>query len=82
MAPAVVVAGLAFLEKDGGTMASALLLVAVAAALGGLLGLLLWRRGRGAKRRSNGDSQGDRTGTTSRADRGRDDKTRREPVVG
>ena len=82
MAPAVVVAGLAFLEKDGGTMASALLLVAVAAALGGLLGLLLWRRGRGAKRRSNGDSQGDRTRTTSRADRGRDDKTRREPVVG
>ncbi|MDR5858121.1 hypothetical protein FZZ93_01550 [Halomonas eurihalina] len=82
MAPAVVVGGLAFLEKDGGTMASALLLVAVAAALGGLLGLLLWRRGRVSKRRSNGDSQGDRTGTTSHADRGRDDKARREPVVG
>ncbi|MDT8896179.1 hypothetical protein RSO41_16135 [Halomonas sp. I1] len=77
MAPAVVVGGLAFLEGDGGTMASALLLVAVGAALGGLLGLLLWRRGRMAARRADGESSGEQAEKkTSRADQ------RREPVVG
>ncbi|WP_275289199.1 hypothetical protein [Halomonas elongata] len=83
MAPAVVVGGLAFLERDGGTMASALLLVAVAAGLGGLLGLLLWRRGRASARRADGESSGEQAEKkTSRADRRRDDGDRREPVVG
>lgn len=82
VAPAVVVGGLAFLEKDGGTMASALLLVAVAAALGGLLGLLLWRRGRTSARRASRESNDERNDKTSRAERRRDDKERREPVVG
>lgn len=45
-APAVVVAGLAFLEGDTAAMLPALLLVAVAAGVGALAGLLLWRRGR------------------------------------
>ncbi len=76
-APAVVVAGLAFLEGDTGAMLPALLLVAVAAGLGALAGLLLWRRGRqpGARQGQARDAeeQGARDGAR---------KERREPVVG
>lgn len=47
MAPAVVVAGLSFLEGDRSTFAAALFVLVVAAAAGAACGVLLWRLGRG-----------------------------------
>ncbi|GEK73915.1 MULTISPECIES: hypothetical protein [Halomonas] len=75
-APAVVVAGLAFLSHDGGAMLPALMLVAVAAGLGALVGLLLWRRGRRAAARQAPEQESE--------DKGRQDggEARREPVIG
>ncbi|XKE44133.1 hypothetical protein LG302_12155 [Halomonas organivorans] len=76
-APAVVVAGLAFLEGNTDAMAPALLVVAAGTVLGVLLGLLLWRRGahRGADHAATqSQSPGERrqAGTSER----------REPVIG
>ena len=75
LAPAVVVAGMAFLEGDLGAMAPALLLVAVAAGIGALVGLLLWRRGRHGARDDDAKAP---------ASRGRQDggDERREPAIG
>ncbi|WP_136247548.1 hypothetical protein [Halomonas borealis] len=76
-APAVVVAGLSFLSNDGGAMLPALMLVVVAAGLGALFGLLLWRRGRradvGQTQRRDAAEEGSQDGAR---------KERREPVVG
>ncbi|GED21788.1 hypothetical protein [Halomonas halmophila] len=74
VAPAVVVAGLAFLEGDTAGMGSSLLLVAVAAVIGGLLGVLLWRR-KGGKAQRGAAAKG-------RQDDQQDGQARREPVVG
>lgn len=85
MAPAVVVAGLAFLKGDGGVMASALLLVAVAGLIGGLLGVLLWRRGRSARQtasNSNGESASKGASARQRQGNRQDNTQRRDPVVG
>ncbi|MCK2183583.1 hypothetical protein [Halomonas getboli] len=76
VAPAVVVAGLAFLKGDAGTMMPALLLVAVAAGLGAVVGLLLWRRGHRAAARQAQQRES--------AEQGRQEggEARREPVIG
>lgn len=75
-APAVVVAGLAFLSHDSGAMLPALMLVAVAGGLGALVGLLLWRRGRRSAARQAPERESEDTG---RQDGG---EARREPVIG
>ncbi|MBB3140165.1 hypothetical protein [Halomonas organivorans] len=77
LAPAVVVSGLAFLEGDTGAMLPALMLVVVAAGLGALVGLLLWRRGRRGAVAEAAEDQG-RQGER-RQDGG---AQRQEPVIG
>lgn len=60
MAPAVVVAGLSFLEGDRSAFAAALFVLAVAAAAGAACGVLLWRLGRGraeARRQARADAR-------------------------
>ncbi|MBB3229434.1 hypothetical protein [Halomonas stenophila] len=82
LAPAVVVAGLAFLEGDVGAMAPALLLVAVAAGLGTLVGLLLWRRGRHTVRPAGRDARRDDADASAPRGRQGGGDERREPVIG
>ncbi|MCW4151027.1 hypothetical protein OM427_15955 [Halomonas sp. 18H] len=89
MAPAVVVAGLAFLEGDGAGMSSALLWVVLAALLGGLLGTLVWWRKRGSTPSDGRAGKSARRSSSSRgatSKRGGEDpqgeQARREPVVG
>ncbi|RTR05226.1 hypothetical protein [Halomonas nitroreducens] len=81
LAPAVVVAGLAFLEGDLGAMAPALLLVAVAAGIGALVGLLLWRRGRHTARPAAHDESVEADASSARGRQEGGDE-RREPVIG
>lgn len=80
-APAVVVAAVAFLEQNRETFLPAALLVAVGAGLGGMLGLLLWWRGR--HRQVPGDDgyvdmDDDEAPATRRGGSGE----RQEPVIG
>lgn len=82
LAPAVVVAGLAFLEGDLGAMAPALLLVAVAAGIGALIGLLLWRRSRRAARPTAGEQNGDDAQASSTRARRDGGDERQEPMIG
>ncbi|WP_108444669.1 hypothetical protein [Halomonas denitrificans] len=76
-APAVMVAAVAFLENNRETFLPVALLVAVGAGVGGLLGLLMWWRGRA---RGNDDAV-DRNDDAPAAD-GRGNGERQEPVLG
>ncbi|HSH47022.1 MAG TPA: hypothetical protein VK991_00305 [Halomonas sp.] len=73
VAPAIVVAGLSFLEGDRSAFAVALLVLAAGAAAGAAGGVLLWRLGRGraeARRRTRskagGRDKADGTGAPGR----------------
>ncbi|MDY7115381.1 hypothetical protein RAN53_03365 [Halomonas sp. SSL-5] len=75
LAPAVVVATVAFLERNAGALMPALTLTLLGAGLGAAFGLLLWWRGRrrgvASVREEQEDDAGDRRGAE-----------RREPVIG
>lgn len=78
LAPAVVVAGIAFLQKDGGTFAAAFTLVALAMAVGAATGVALWWLWR---RRNDEDTRNrDDRGTPKRSETS--EQRRREPVMG
>lgn len=82
MAPAAMVAGLAFLEGNHSVFTATLFLLAVAAAAGGACGLLLWRLGRGrAQARKQARSQ---QGADNDADNddGSDDEAGGQPAHG
>lgn len=70
MAPAVVVAGLSFLEGDRAAFAAALLVLAAGAAAGAASGVLLWSLGRGraaARRQARSKAGGrDKAGAPGR----------------
>lgn len=77
MAPAVVVASVAFLQSDAGAMAGALALTLLGAGLGAGVGVLLWAglRRRGGDNNDNGAAgNGGRQATSA--------NTRREPMIG
>ncbi|WP_431023753.1 hypothetical protein [Halomonas sp. H5] len=46
VAPAIMVAAVAFLQGEGGTLVGALMMLSVGVALGAVVGVLLWRLGR------------------------------------
>ncbi|MDR5901154.1 MULTISPECIES: hypothetical protein [Halomonas] len=75
-APAVVVAAVAFLERNADALMPALVLTLLGAGLGALFGLLLWWRGRGP---SKSVSPGEPENGAGVGPRG---AVRREPVVG
>ncbi|APE31851.1 hypothetical protein BOX17_13355 [Halomonas aestuarii] len=79
-APAVVVAAVAFLEQNRETFLPAALLVAVGAGLGGVLGLLLWWRGR--HRQAPGDDDYVDMHDEAPASRRGGSGERQEPVIG
>lgn len=74
-APAVMVAGVALLERNTAAMVPAAILVAVGALAGGAAGVAIWWRGR--RRDDTHDTQTQHRTATSPPD----DK-RREPVIG
>nr|WP_163502497.1 hypothetical protein [Halomonas socia] len=71
-APAVVVAGITFLQRDGGTMATALILLVLGVGLGTLAGVALWLLGRGGVEPEAQDAPAERPSSSER----------REPVIG
>ncbi|MDN3520502.1 hypothetical protein [Halomonas ramblicola] len=77
-APAVVVAVVAFLERNAGVMTFALVLTVLGAALGAAFGLLLWWRGRHRGDYVDRDDDEDETPATPR----RGGAQRREPMIG
>lgn len=75
MAPAVVVAGIAFLQGDGAALGSAVAWLLLGAALGAALAVLgWWGLGRRASQEGNDDDAG--------GDREQPPARRREPVIG
>ncbi|APX93858.1 hypothetical protein BWR19_13435 [Halomonas sp. 1513] len=74
-APAVVVAGITFLQRDGGTMTTALILLVLGIGLGAVAGVALWLLGRG------GEPVEARKAPAERAERPPTSE-RREPVIG
>ena len=82
MAPAVVVASVAFLERNGAAMMSSTLLVAAGAGLGIALGLLQWRmlRPAGEYAQIDDDYNSGRDGRDG--GQSREPRERREPMIG
>ncbi|SDL44245.1 hypothetical protein SAMN05192555_104229 [Franzmannia pantelleriensis] len=74
-APAVVVAGITFLQRDGGTMTTALILLVLGVGLGAVAGVALWLLGR------QRDEDGSQQAPAERAERPPSSE-RREPVIG
>lgn len=75
MAPAVVVAGLAFLEGDQSMFTATLFLIAVATAAGAACGVLLWRLGRGRAERKRARKQASATQGAGSGANGDDDSS-------
>ncbi|PAU77961.1 hypothetical protein [Halomonas salipaludis] len=71
-APAVVVAGITFLQRDGGSMATAMILLVLGVGLGALAGVALWLLGRGGVKPEAQDAPAERPSSSER----------REPVIG
>ncbi|EWH00126.1 hypothetical protein [Halomonas sp. BC04] len=82
MAPAVVVAAVAFLERNGSVLMSSALLVAAGAGLGIALGLLQWRMllPAGDYTHIDDDNSNGRDGRDG--GKSREPRERREPMIG
>ncbi|EPC03259.1 hypothetical protein L861_04835 [Litchfieldella anticariensis FP35 = DSM 16096] len=79
LAPAVVVAGVAFLQRDGGAFGTALTLLVIAMVIGAMTGAALWWLWR---RRGEPDESKKEERAPRRSNQPASGNKRREPVIG